>query len=81
MKGSFLEPDFAGKLTKMQAPTLILSGDQDALTRDGQAALTVAITGSRQVSNAGAGHGLPWEQPERFAGDLAAFVKNLVIQR
>ena len=75
-----LEADFSGELAKIQVPTLIFWGDQDALTRNGQEALTAAIAGSRLVVYAGAGHGLHWEEPGRFAADLTAFVESLVIR-
>jgi pimeloyl-ACP methyl ester carboxylesterase len=74
-----LEADFSGELAKIQVPTLIFWGDQDALTRNGQEALKAAIAGSRLVVYAGAGHGLHWEEPERFAAELTAFVESLVI--
>jgi non-heme chloroperoxidase len=38
-----------------------------------------AITGARLVVYENAGHALHWEEPERFAADLAAFVKSLDI--
>ncbi len=75
-----LEADFSGELAKIQAPTLILWGDRDALTRSGQDALTAAIPGSRLEVYTGAGHGLHWEEPERFAADLTAFVESLVVR-
>jgi len=39
-------------------------------------ALLTASAGSRLVVYEGAGHGLHWEEPERFAADLAAFAKG-----
>lgn len=71
-----LEPDFSEELAKIEAPTLLLCGNQDALARNGQEALTAAIPNSRLVVYAGAGHGLHWEEPERFATDVAAFVET-----
>jgi len=76
--GAILEADFSGELARIQAPTLIFWGDQDALTRNGQEALMAAVAGSRRVVYPGAGHGLHWEEPERFASDLTAFVEDLV---
>jgi non-heme chloroperoxidase len=74
----FLEDDFSGELDKIKAPTLIVWGNQDAFcSRSDQDALAVAIEGSEFVVYPGAGHGLHWEEPERFAADLLAFVENL----
>ncbi len=75
----FSEDDCAGELDKIRARTLIVWGDRDALCpRGDQDALLTAIAGSRLVVYAGAGHGLHWEEPERFAADLVAFAGNLI---
>jgi pimeloyl-ACP methyl ester carboxylesterase len=75
----FLEDDFAGELNLIKAPTLILWGDRDGLcSRQDQEALLGAISQSRLVVYEGAGHGLHWEEPARFATDLVAFGKVLV---
>jgi non-heme chloroperoxidase len=51
----FLEDDFAGELSRIEAPTLILWGDQDALCSSGdQDALLAAIPGSRLIVYEGA---------------------------
>jgi pimeloyl-ACP methyl ester carboxylesterase len=74
----FLEDDCAGELGKIKAPTLILWGGQDAFcSRRDQEALLTAIAGSRLVVYESAGHGLHWEEPERFAADLVAFAQSL----
>jgi non-heme chloroperoxidase len=60
------------------APTRILWGDRDALLARGeQEALAGAIAGARLVVYHGAGHALHWEEPERFARDLADFARQL----
>ena len=65
-------PTEAGTIT---APTRILWGDRDALcTRRDQEALVAAISGARLVTFEGTGHAVHWEQPERVAAELAAFV-------
>jgi pimeloyl-ACP methyl ester carboxylesterase len=75
----FFEDDFTGELNRIKAPTLILWGDHDALCpRGDQEALLGAIAGSRLVVYQGAGHGMHWEEPERFAADLVAFSTGLV---
>ena len=75
--GGFLADNFSGELNKITAPTLIVWGDQDAFCpRRDQEMLAAAIAGSQLVVYAGAGHALHWEEPERFAADLVAFVER-----
>jgi pimeloyl-ACP methyl ester carboxylesterase len=70
----FLEDDCLNDLGKISAPTLLLWGTRDALcSRGDEDALLQAIPGSRLVAYEGAGHALHWEEPERFAADVAAF--------
>lgn len=70
----FLEDDCLDDLGKISAPTLLLWGTRDALcSRGDEDALLQAIPGSRLVAYEGAGHALHWEEPERFAADVAAF--------
>jgi pimeloyl-ACP methyl ester carboxylesterase len=67
-------------LRKFNKPTLILWGGKDVLcSRADQDALNHAIKGSQLFEYEYAGHGLHWEEPEKFAFDLIAFsriVKN-----
>jgi non-heme chloroperoxidase len=73
-----LEGDFSEQLGMIKTPTLIVWGDQDArYSRSEQEALASAISGSRLIVYQGAGHLLHWEDPERFASDLVAFVQSL----
>jgi non-heme chloroperoxidase len=59
----------------IRTPTLVIWGDRDELIpRDDQERLRAAILGSRLLVYEGAGHVVHWEQPERVAGDVAAFV-------
>jgi non-heme chloroperoxidase len=74
----FFEDDFADELGKVAVPTLIIWGDRDNFCpRGDQDTLLAGITGSRLLVYEGAGHSLHWEEPERFAADVAAFVKGL----
>jgi pimeloyl-ACP methyl ester carboxylesterase len=74
----FLEDDFAGELGRIQAPTLVLWGTEDAFaSRRDQDALLKAIAGSQLVVYQNTGHALHWEEPERFAADLAAFARSV----
>lgn len=62
----------------IHTPTLVIWGDRDALIpRDDQERLRNAILGSRLLVYEGAGHVVHWEQPERVARDIAAFVGGL----
>jgi pimeloyl-ACP methyl ester carboxylesterase len=73
-----LEDDTFGELNKINAPTLIVWGDQDAfLPRADQETLKAGIMGSRLVVYPGAGHAVYWEEPDRVASDLAAFIEGL----
>jgi len=47
------------------------------LSRSDQERLAASIPRSRFVVYEGVGHIVHWEQPERVAADLAAFVENL----
>jgi non-heme chloroperoxidase len=77
-----MDTDHSGKLGKIEAPTLIVWGDQDELIpRSEQDALAAAIASSRLEVYPGIGHGLHWDAPERFANDLEAFVENVAAGR
>ena len=72
--------DFSADLGRIKAPTLIVWGEEDPLCpRHEQVALLGAIADSRLVTYPGCGHNLHWEEPERFAGDLMAFVGGLSV--
>ena len=70
----FLEVDYSDGLPTIEAPTLIVWGDQDAYaTRREQEMLVSSIPGARLLVYEGAGHAMHWEEPRRFAGDLTEF--------
>jgi pimeloyl-ACP methyl ester carboxylesterase len=74
----FMEDDFASERGKIRTPTLLIWGDQDSFVpREDQDALLTAIKGAHLVVYEGAGHALHWEEPARFAADVAAFVAGL----
>jgi pimeloyl-ACP methyl ester carboxylesterase len=78
----FLEDDFAAELNEIGSPTLIVWGAKDAFCpRADQEMLLAAIAGSRLVVYEHAGHALHWEEPERFAADVASFAGNLARSR
>ena len=73
-----LEDDSLGELDKIEAPTLVVWGDRDAILPHGdQESLAAAIAGSRLLVYEGAGHAFYWEEPGRVAADLATFIAGL----
>jgi rifampin ADP-ribosylating transferase len=60
------------------APTLIVWGARDELlTLEDERALAAAIPASKLIVYQDTGHLVLWEQPERVASDLTAFVGGL----
>jgi non-heme chloroperoxidase len=77
----FMEDASTGELGKITAPTLIVWGTRDAFCpRHDQDALLRTIARARLVVYEGAGHASHWEEPERFAADLVAFVEGLGVR-
>jgi pimeloyl-ACP methyl ester carboxylesterase len=70
-----LGEDFTHEVHTIRAPTLVLWGDRDVFaSRAEQEALAAAIPAARLKAWAGAGHALHWEDPDRAAAEIAAFV-------
>lgn len=66
------------RIATITTPTLIVWGDRDEVLRyEDEQALTAAIPQSRLVVYEDSGHLVLWEQPERVASDLVAFVRAL----
>jgi len=75
---AFREDECTSELGRIRAPTLLIWGDRDAFARrSDQDALLAAIEGSRLAVYAGAGHAVHWEEPRRFADEVAAFCEAL----
>lgn len=73
-----LEDDSFSELRRIVTPTLIVWGDQDVfLPRSDQEALAAKIAGSRLLVYPDAGHVFYWEEPDRVASDLVAFIRDL----
>lgn len=71
---ALFDDDFAAELHRIDVPTLVVWGDRDAMAPAGdQQRIVRAIAGSRLLTYEGAGHALHWEQPARFAADVASF--------
>jgi non-heme chloroperoxidase len=72
-----LNEDLVAELSKIEVPSLVVWGDRDGVvSRADQNSLVAEIKGSLLVVYAGAGHSPHWEEPERFASDLSAFIRS-----
>lgn len=77
-----MQADHASALRHIERPTLVIWGDRDEFfPRPDQDALLSAIPHAQLLVYEGAGHGLHWEQPERFARNVAAFVETVSTHR
>jgi pimeloyl-ACP methyl ester carboxylesterase len=78
LREAHLEADDTGELGAIAAPTLIVAGQHDTIHPPGEHdTLRAAIHGARLVVYQDAGHAIHWEEPRRFAADLAAFTASL----
>jgi pimeloyl-ACP methyl ester carboxylesterase len=70
--------DFSARLREIDVPTLIVWGRHDGFCSAAeQQAMLQLIRGSRLVEYADAGHAVHWEEPLRFARELAHFVHSV----
>lgn len=77
MFGALLQYDDVAELGAINTPTLLVWGDADALVpREMQEKQADRITGAELVVYPGVGHTPRWEDPSRFASDVAAFVER-----
>ncbi len=69
--------DHFDELQRIKAPTIVFWGDRDTLStlRD-QHAVAKAMGGELRLYT-GAGHSLHWEEPKRFAQDLAKLIDQI----
>jgi pimeloyl-ACP methyl ester carboxylesterase len=72
------QADHTAELGSIATPTLLMCGGQDDFARDEQDTLVAAIPGASLLVYPDAGHALHWEEPQRFAADLAAFIGGIV---
>ena len=74
----YLTVDLGPGSNDISVPTLLVWGDRDGFTPvPEQESLNRAIAGSRLMTYGGTGHCPHWEEPERFAADLIAFVRSM----
>lgn len=70
--------DYLHELKKADVPTLIVYGGKDEIIpMSDQEELATAIRNVKFITYPDAGHGVHWEEPERFAEDLLAFIQML----
>lgn len=74
----FIGDDFTARLREIDVPTQIAWGRHDLFCAAAeQQALLRLIRGAHLVEYADAGHAMHWEEPQRFARDLADFVHSV----
>ena len=77
MFSGLLHYDDLTEIERIGAPTLLVWGDADELVgRDMQMRLALSIGGAELLLYRGVGHTPRWENPSRFASDVAAFVQR-----
>ena len=70
------------ELDRINAPTLLLWGDADPMTRETcKTSWPTLIRQGELVIYPGVGHTPRWEEPVRFAADVAAFVERSHTER
>lgn len=68
-------PDYRAVVRAIDAPTLLVIGDQPVVTRAMADELAALQPRLRVAEIAGAGHGLPFDQPARLADVVGAFLR------
>ena len=70
--------NFRAAIYQVKKPALIIWGDKDNFgPRADQDHFVTAIEGSQLVVYKGTGHSLHWEEPLRFANDVANFINSI----
>jgi len=78
LRGMALRPDRRPMLAQISVPTLVLVGEQDAITPpDEVKSLSAAIPNSRLVVIPEAGHMAPYENPSAANAAILEFMKSL----
>ena len=78
LEAMLARPDSTPLLATIDVPSLVIVGEEDAVTRPSEArALSDGIAGARLVTIARAGHVSCWEQPAAFAESVAGFLRAL----
>ncbi len=76
LRGMAARPDFTSELAKIDVPTLIVCGEEDAIAPAAEMkSIAEAIPGAEFASIAGAGHMAPLEKPDEVNAAIKAFLK------
>jgi non-heme chloroperoxidase len=76
-RGVVLAPDHASRLREIEAPTLIMWGEQDAVfSRQDPERLVAEIPGATLKVYSETGHAVHWERPEQVVRDLEEFMSD-----
>ena len=82
MFAELLQYDDTAELAGITAPALLIWGDADGVVgREMQEQLAMRISRADLVVYTGVGHTPRWEDPSRFAADVAAFVERRLPDR
>lgn len=75
LRGMAERPDFTSELPKIDVPTLIICGEEDAIAPPAEMqAIAKAIPGAKYVCIAGAGHMAPLEKPAEVNAAIRQFL-------
>ena len=77
IEGVILRPDHTARLGEINAPTLIVWGEQDAFfSREEQERLAATIPDATLKVYPETGHAVHWERPEEVVREIEAFMKD-----
>ena len=80
--GALFDDAHSDGMHRIEAPALLAWGGLDSFApRADQDTILGRVRGSRLVVYEGAGHALHWEEPARFAVDVAAFAQAIAAAR
>ncbi len=72
-----METDFSGELNRVRARAVVIWGADDPLTDRAEQQTLASLIGGRLIVHQGIGHSPHWEDPQRVAAEVMAFVSEL----
>lgn len=76
--GPLMLVDYTAELHLLKMPVLMVCGGEDSFaTAWDQDWLQQSINGAQMVVYEGTGHAVHWEEPQRVAGEVEAFIRNI----